>query len=555
MKRGATVGITVAAAVVLGGAVAPLALAETAPGNGVPSSGLAQFYSQRPAWGPCPAPDWPDLPGFPAPQPPEGVECATVQVPRDYRRPDGPRESVDLSRKPASDPARRLGVLIPVPGGPGGSNLTVPEDSTYDALSVRYDLIGISPRGVAESQPLLCEGENVQRAARTRMTDAEMREYAEELRRHDQECERTAGDRRPHVTSANNARDLDVVRAVLGESKLNLMGQSYGTYVTAVYGSLFPDRLDRNVLDSAIHPEWTWREAWRQQPIAQRKTADAWMTWVAQRNETYGLGGTRKAVHATIEELRRDLEATPVEIDEGWFDGAHLDLAVGGMYEAPDWDYFAETVRTLRTALDNGRAVPGNVKRALAVQRNAIEDELPEMDAGVWESTNCEAEWPRDLETYFADMRDFAKRYPYGWGATGAGPHECTFGSVERVEPLVQLRRNDYPAGLVVQQEFDPATPYEGGPAMANLLGHRLLTVTRDGVHVSYGSNECVTAAVDAYFLAGTLPKAKAECAGRPTPEVPADGSPGAGEVERPSLDEHTRAKEASLTAVSQRPR
>ena len=494
---------------------AVVALVAVAAGTALASSPAARAAGAEGTalrWGPCPT-------GAPAPQ-----QCATLRVPLDYRRPDGPRETVELTRKKATDPARRLGVLIPVPGGPGETSADAAEDSRYETLSARYDIVGISPRGVGESQPLLCDGANVIRARRTRFTDQEMRAYAEEIRRHDQECERRAGDRRPYFTSANNARDLDVVRAVLGETKLNLMGQSYGTYVTAVYGSLFPARLNRNVLDSSIHPRWMWREAWRQQPIAQRRTADAWMTWVAERNDKYGLGATRKQVHATIEALRGDLEKNPISLDgDIVYDGDELDGSVGGMDEVPEWGNFADTVRGLRAAVAEGSTASRNLKRSLVVQRAALaDDDEPEIEtsSGIWQTTNCEAAWPRDLDTYFADMRVFGERYPYGWGAAGAAPHECTYGSVRPVEPLVSLRRAGYPAGMVVQEEFDASTPYEGGQEMAKLLKHRLLTVTRDGDHVAYGGNECVTAAVDAYFLNGTLPSPAATCAGRPIGEA-----------------------------------
>lgn len=472
------------------------------------------------------------------------MECTTVRVPLDYRRPDGPRETVELSRRLASDQSRRLGVLVEVPGGPGGQGIFAAEDPAYDALSVRYDIIGYNPRGVGQSQPLLCEGTNVELFGRTRFTDAQMRAYTEEFRRRDQQCERAGGDRRPHFTTANNARDLDIVRAVLGERQLNLIGKSYGTYVTAVYGTLFPKRLNRNVLDSAVHPQWMWREAWKQQAIAQRRTADVWMTWVAQRNETYGLGATRSQVRATIEQVRVKLEENPIDQGHFVYDGDAFDGLIGATNEVEYWDYFAATASQLRQQVETPSEVPGDLARALTLQREIQADE-PSTSNGVWEAVNCEANWPTNLEVYYADMRYFSTHYPYGWGASAASPRECTFGSVERVEPLVKLRRGGYPTGMVVQEEFDPQTPYEGGRAMADLLGHRLLTVVRDGYHVAHGSNACVDAAIDDYLLNGVLPRRGAECAGAPIPDVPTDASARVGKGDRPSLDEQTRTLRA----------
>jgi pimeloyl-ACP methyl ester carboxylesterase len=474
------------------------------------------------------------------------VRCTTLQVPLDYRRPAGPRETVELSRQVAGDPVHRLGVLITAPGGPGASSKSETTDQSMAVLAAQYDLIGIAPRGVGASQPLLCEGISVTGSGEKRPTDAQMRAFAEKVRQQDQACERANGPRRPFFTTANNARDLDVVRAVLGESRLNLMGQSYGTYTTAVYGALFPNRLNRSVLDSAMHPRWIGREQWKQQPIAQRRTADAWMDWVSQRHQVFGLGTSRTQVHAAIEDLRAKLEAHPVSRDDYEYDGDALDGVIGATNEVEYWDYFASTVRRLQTEVETPSTVPADLGRALDTQHDMLADE-PVTSSGVKETTNCEAVWPTALETYFADMRYFAEHYPYGWGATGAAPHECTFGSVQPVEPLVPLHRASYPTGLVVQEEFDPQTPYQGGLAMAELLGHRLVSVPQDGYHVAYPSgNECVVATVNDYFLNGKLPSPGFECTGTPIPDVPADGSPEAGEAQ-PPLDEQTRAVRARL--------
>ena len=474
------------------------------------------------------------------------MQCATVRVPLDYRRPDGPRETVELSRRVAGDPSRRLGVLLHVPGGPGGEGIYAPEEEAYESLSVRYDIIGYNPRGVGESQPLRCEGRGVELSGKTRFTDAQMRAYAEEFRRHDQECERAGGDRRPYFTTANSARDLDIVRAALGERQLNLFGVSYGTYVTAVYGTLFPDRLNRNVLDSAVHPQWMWHEAWKQQAVSQRRTADVWMTWVAQRDKTFGLGVTRSQVHATIERTRAKLEEHPVDFGEEPLDGDEFDGIIGVVTDPESWEWVAGVASRMRKAVETPSTVPGDLQRALIVQRQMRADE-PSTEPGVWEAVPCEAEWPTDLEVYYANMRYFSEHYPYGWGASAAAPRECTFGSVERIEPLVKLRRAGYPAGMVVQEEYDPQTPYEGGKAMAKVLGHRLLTVPRDGVHGVHGYNACVDAAIDDYLLNGTLPKQGAQCEGRQVSDVPADSSTRAGRDGRPSLDEQTRAMRAKL--------
>jgi hypothetical protein len=141
-----------------------------------------------------------------------------------------------------------------------------------------------------------------------------------------------------------------------------------------------------------------------------------------------------------------------------------LDGVIGATNEVEYWDYFASTVRRLQTEVETPSTVPADLGRALDTQHDMLADE-PVTSSGVKETTNCEAVWPTALETYFADMRYFAEHYPYGWGATGAAPHECTFGSVQPVEPLVPLHRASYPTGLVVQQQdtdFDGSGRWPG---------------------------------------------------------------------------------------------
>jgi pimeloyl-ACP methyl ester carboxylesterase len=550
MRRTVKIGLVAGVAAALCVSVVPFAAAGTKPKPGDVPAGLSQFYRQRAAWGPCPQPTVP--PRDPPPSSaradtaPATVQCTTVRVPLDYRRPDGPTETLELKRRAAGDPPGRLGVLIEVPGGPGGQSFYAPDEPSWDEVSARYDIIGYRPRGVGDTQPLLCEGTSVQLVDRTRFTEEQMRAYAEEFRRHDQECERPSGARRPYFTTANNARDLDVVRAVLGERRLNLIGKSYGTLITAVYGTLFPSRLNRNVLDSAMHPRWGWRETWKQEAISQRRTVDAWMAWVGRRNQAFGLGTTRQQVYATIEQTRAKLEEHPVEFGAEPLDGDGFDSLLGAVVNPEDWEWMANVAARLRAAAGTPPTVPADLRRALVLGQQITADE-PLSDPGVFETVPCEDEWPADLEVYYADMRYFSTHYPYGWGASGAAPRECTFGTVEHYEPLVEPHRSGYPAGMVVQEEFDPQTPYEGGEAMAKQLGHSLLTVPRDGEHVAQGSNACVDAAINAYLLNGTLPKPRAQCAGRPFPDVPADTSATAAPNDRPSLDQLTATVRATL--------
>ena len=481
MRRFMSVGLAVAA--VLATAV-------------VPSFGeqrddpLAEFHSQQLTWSPCK----------------QGLECAELVLPLDYARPGADRISLVISRRKAAEPQRRRGVLVLNPGGPGGSGLGMPSFLAGSELAKVYDLVGFDPRGVGGSTALTCRTVPELAAADTRPADSEFPKWAAEARAAEDACQRAAGGIRPFVNSANTARDLDVVRAVLGEEKLNYLGYSYGTYLGAVYGSLFPDRLDRSVLDSSVHPEWIWREQFRQQAVALRRNVEAWAAWAARHQERFGLGATSGEVMGTIEVVATTLAASPVgELDRTRFDAA---VGVGARYR-PLWSDLAVAVTELRS---------GSPSEAGALMSGEAASELV---SGVFNTVTCEVDWPTDLETYYEDMRVFRDRYPYGFGVLRAAPTTCAFRSFTPPEPAVALKREGYPVGVIVQAEGDTQTQYESGPAMAERLGHNLVTVRDEGKHGLYGSgNPCVDRAVNRYLVDGVLPPSSSTCPGDPRPDV-----------------------------------
>jgi pimeloyl-ACP methyl ester carboxylesterase len=318
---------------------------------------------------------------------------------------------------------------------------------------------------------------------------------------------------------------MDVIRGVLGAKKINYLGFSYGTYLGAVYGTPFPRRLDRSVLDSAIGPDWVWREQVKRQAVAMRESVDAWAAWAGQRNDAYGLGHSGVEVMATVESLAARLATEPVVVDGAPIDRTIYDVFLGGQARhRPLWDELSQLVMTIRRIATGDLAAdtPAAVDAGRAVRLPSSVTIAP-ITAGAYEAITCEADWPRDLETYYADMRLYRERYPYGLGVQRAAPTNCTFRGFTRPEGLTELRRS-YPTGLVIQGEADPNTPYDGGAAMAARLGNHLVSVLDDGNHAQYFGNACVQDIVDRYLIDGVLPGTRTSCAGDPRPDVPADG-------------------------------
>ncbi|NRN63783.1 Pimeloyl-ACP methyl ester carboxylesterase [Kibdelosporangium sp. 4NS15] len=497
--------------------MAVLAVAGLAsPAVAAQPAALQEFYSQPLSWAPCAE---------------EGelatLQCATLVVPMNYRKPDAERISVTISKLPAKDPAKRRGVLLINPGGPGGPGVDMPLVFADRPIAQVYDMIGFDPRGVGRSTPLRCEVSPAIADFPSRPTDAEFELYTAQARNDEAACERAAGGLRPYVNTPNTARDMDVIRGALGEKKINYLGFSYGTYLGAVFGSLFPASLDRNVLDSSVSPDWIWREQFKQQAVAMRENVDAFYTWVGERNSVYGLGKSYAEVFATTEALAAKLATKPInDPDFGEVDRTIYDAIVGANARyRPLWDALAQVIKAFKAASD-GTLAPGSAELADAAKAAKLMKDLAiaETVNGVFQTVTCEADWPGDLSIYYNDMKLFREKYPYGFGVYRAAPTECTFRSFKPADKVTDLKRAGYPTGLVIQADGDSQTHYDGGPAMAAKLRDQLVSVADDGTHSLYSRNACASDIIDKYLVDGVLPGTRVTCPGDPRPNVPADG-------------------------------
>ena len=179
-----------------------------------------------------------------------GLQCATMRAPLDYEHPDGPGIDVFVARRPAGDPARRIGVLYVNPGGPGAPAYELLRDAIDQVLSpetlARFDIIAMDPRGTLRSRPLNCEQADVE--VRGATLDDLYTAIGEA-------CQQTDGPDLPFINTVETARDMDRLRVSLGEAKISYAGFSYGGYLGAVYASAFPGSLRAIILDSGVDPD------------------------------------------------------------------------------------------------------------------------------------------------------------------------------------------------------------------------------------------------------------------------------------------------------------
>ena len=430
------------------------------------------------------------------------LECGTLQVPLDYREPDGRRIEVMISRLASKNPEKRRGVLLTNPGGPN-PGLTFPADLIRAGLpqSVRdaYDVIGVDPRGLGHSTPTTCDLTQEQQFAGSvppyAVTPADVLKRADEVRQIARQCAAApTADLVPHNTTANIARDLDRIRAALGERKASFLGYSYGTYLGAVYTTLFPRTTDRVVIDSNLGAGGWDVEGGRMYGRGVEDTFPDFAVWAAAHPE-FGLGGTPDQVRAKYFDLAGRLDRTP-SVD-GVTGPLFRMLTFGGLYATGDAAF--TSLAGIWQALDTGVPLPPTGTPDLSGLENLISGRL---------SVVCgDSRWPTSVSTYERNVAVDRVRHPM-FGAAAANIYPCAFWP-DPVEQPVRITDRGPANVLMVQNERDPATPLAGARSTRRAFGDRAAMLTVDqGGHGAYlfGTNTCANGKVTEYLLGGRRP-------------------------------------------------
>jgi pimeloyl-ACP methyl ester carboxylesterase len=507
-----------------------------APADGVPaaagvpgafgaSAGVALAAARAAArgidFGKCPGAE--DLPG--------SMQCGTVTVPLDYTRPDGKQIRLTVSRVRATqrDPHNskhrvpRKGALVFNPGGPGGSGLYFPLAGPlpeWKRIGAAYDLVGYDPRGVGRSAPLSCQDPGHffkgPSPASTNPSESYKRERVAAAKAYARGCAKRAGSALAHYHSLNNARDLDVLRAALGEERLTFMGASYGTYFGALYATLFPSHVRRMVFDAAVNPDpakvW-YRNNLDQSAAFEGRWAD-FRQWIARHDDVYGLGDTDRKVLDSYERAQARLAAEPAGgiVGPGQLQAAFLQA---GYYD----DYWPHRAKALSDYL---RGDPGQlIAQAGPVEATAAESEN---STAVYTAVECnDAPWPTDWKVWDRDNTRLAQVAPFEtWDNVWANL-PCAYWPAPRQKPLdVRTGPGELPPTLILAAERDAAAPYAGALELQRRLqGSVLVTERGAGTHgIAGGPNACVNGHLDAYLLQDRLPVRRAACAAHPEPRA-----------------------------------
>lgn len=454
---------------------------------------------------------------------PSQLECGTMEVPLNYAQPEGEKINIAVSRIKARKPASRQGVMLLNPGGPGSRGLDLPlfmEIVMPQSVRDRYDLIGFDPRGIGRSAPVSCGLTQTQALElappiqKPQGFDATAT-FAEQVATG---CGAVSGTHLPHITTANTARDMDRIRQALGEPSISYYGVSYGTYLGAVYASLFPDRTQRFVLDSSTGPNANWRETFRRFGMADQSRFPDFTQFAAANNGDYGLGATPAEVRATYFQLFNQLTQNPIplpdlgiDLNGEWFRA----LTFGGLYSDGSFD---STARLWRTLKQNGPT--GTLTSLVLELPSTISAPFPNVPADNFSVSTLavlcdDTAWSRNVEQYRQELIFDTAQNPI-FGPVASNIWACAFWPNHPVESPVAISSTGPRNIMIVQNLRDPATPLIGAQEMHTALGQRaqLLTVDQGGHGASYGeANECSVEAVTDYFVTGILPAQDTQCA------------------------------------------
>lgn len=499
-----------ALALLVGGVLAGCAqsTASNSATTGVPVA-LKRFYGQKLVWSSCE----------------QVFECALLTVPLNYANPAGDTVELAVIRKEATDREHRIGSLITNPGGPGGSGVEVIKHS-YPArrghpshfgpqLRARFDIIGFDPRGVGRSAPIACltdtQLDHYTTLDPAPSTPVEVATVVAGVKTFDAGCRTRSALLLPYVGTPNTARDMDILRAVLGDSKLFYLGSSYGTYLGAVYAELFPSHLARAVLDGAFPPTLTTSQVALGHASGAQEALTRFITDCVTHPDC-PLGRDVAAAAAKLADLFAATRAHPLPTGtERTLGQALAETGVlVGLYGSPQsWPF-------LRQALARAMAGDGHGLLVLADQyygRDPQSGHYPTNVAAGYAISCLDHPGVRSARDVQAELPAIARTSPLLGTLIAWRELPCAYWSVRPQSQPHPIHYAGSPPILVVGTTRDLATRYSWAQDLAGQLGSAvLLTYNGDG-HLAYGRGSgCLDTAVDTYLTQGAVPATGTVC-------------------------------------------
>jgi pimeloyl-ACP methyl ester carboxylesterase len=478
-------------------------------------------------------------------------QCGSLQVPLDYDSPNGPQISVGLIRRPATDQEHRLGSLVWNPGGPGGAG-TVELPFAYDFVPpqarARFDIVSFDPRGIGETAQLQCFAtQDEEDALLAQLPPAQFPDNPEETQRSidvysqfDRACAEHGGPIQDHMSTANTARDMDRLRAALGESRLNYYGPSYGSYLGTTYANLFPSRVGRIVLDGNVPPvEWndakagaTMNTFGRIQSPRGGETALKMMLSECGKVDTSRCAfsaGSPEATSTKYSTLLDRLRVQPVTLDDQTYTWSLTVASVASGIQFQNatpaigvtgWKELADLLQSLWNASSSASAsgtAPTSAQPLIERRGVGLAPRLdPELLEGTYGVLCSESPNPTDPTSYNAQGDQLtATQSPFGqlgrvWAWIGEPCAEWRGRDADRYTGPWNRFTSPY---LLIGTLGDPNTAYVGTQRLAaEVPNSRILTESGGGHTAFFNKSDCIDGFVDSYLVTGTLPPAGTVC-------------------------------------------
>ncbi len=459
------------------------------------SEELMPFYAQELDWQSCGT----------------TFDCTTVTAPLDWENPQEGEIELEVVRHQAEGQA--IGSLLINPGGPGGSGYDFVHDSLSYAVSPalieNFDVVGFDPRGVGRSTAVSCLDDAAMDAYLYDIPTAKRGsdEWEAELKARNKEyadaCEANSAGILPYITTVNSARDMDLLRAVLGDEQLHYLGYSYGTFLGATYAKLYPERATRLVLDGAIDPAIPSIDVGTTQALGFEKALRAYMTDCLESEECPFTGTVDEAM-SDLGALLASADANPLPTGDGREVGADTMMTgiIAALYSPDSWSY-------LTNALTAALQGDGSAIIFLADFYNDRED-------GTYTSNSSEAfrayncmDYPVEEDQAAEDaamkkIREGAPTIAPYW----EGPDACEDWPYPATGTRGAITAEGSGPIVVVGTTGDPATPYEWAESLADQLAEGVLVTYVGEGHTGYNKgNSCVNDAVDNFLIDGTVPE------------------------------------------------
>ena len=452
---------------------------------------LANYQGQTLQWSPCN----------------DGFECTSFKVPLDYSHIDGNSFVIQAIKHVANTPAKRLGSLIMNPGGPGGSAIdyVLSADSIVSkSIEDVYDLVGFDPRGVNLSQPIRCLTDaqedtylggngSVQSAAdlATAISSAKLMASA---------CAKAAGNKLAHYSTLDTARDMEILRILLKEPKLNYIGKSYGTFLGTLYAVLYPNTIGRVVLDGAVDPNISPRDA----NIAQAVGFETALKSFVAANPTFSISQIKNFLQSA--RTKPLTEYPNRQLSES--------LAITGiaaaLYEPADgWPILK---RALANAINHGNPADFFFLADSYNQRDPSGHYVSNQ-TDISSVIGClDSKDPRTLAQVEGDAKAFSAAAPFFGPYLTYGGLSCLYWKAQPVATPVLKNLETNPL-LIIGTTRDPATPYHWAQGLhKDLLNSTLITLNGDGHTGANRGSSCVDKAMNNYLLTGKSPAHDITC-------------------------------------------